>query len=276
MKKLSDDVLDSIREDAVYQNNMYDGMIIDMSATSVISAFDELLAYRKAEKSPLGYSDIHSIKKLNAGVSFLIPVNQTLDSYFSVPVFSGPVLNKAQGVSADFVVIDEIEEQKGKSLIQSQPVPDDKNILGWCSSVHAKKLQENGEPLVVTAKKFDDGDVLVYASPVLGQTPALNDVIAERQRQISVEGRTLERDDNYKNGSMAVAAACYARLGGMWNENWQVPYTAIDTPSNWPWPNEWWKPTNPRRDLVKAAALILAEIERLDRAAIAKATGESE
>lgn len=28
---------------------------------------------------------------------------------------------------------------------------------------------------------------------------------------------------------------------------------------------EWWKPTNRRRDLVKAAALILAEIERLDR-----------
>ncbi len=113
---------------------------------------------------------------------------------------------------------------------------------------------------------IDYGELVVYASPVLGQTPALTDVIAERQRQISVEGRTLERDDNYKDGSMAVAAACYARLGGMWNDSWQVPYTAIDMPCNWPWPYEWWKLTNPRRDLVKAAALILAEIERLDRA----------
>jgi hypothetical protein len=37
----------------------------------------------------------------------------------------------------------------------------------------------------------------------------------------------------------------------------------------WPWDLKWWKPTTPRRDLVKAAALIVAEIERLDRAALA-------
>lgn len=34
---------------------------------------------------------------------------------------------------------------------------------------------------------------------------------------------------------------------------------------HWPWSREWWKPKNPRRDLVKAGALIVAEIERLDR-----------
>lgn len=41
----------------------------------------------------------------------------------------------------------------------------------------------------------------------------------------------------------------------------------------WPWDESWWKPTTPRRDLVKAAALILAEIERLDRMAAAKQEG---
>jgi len=35
----------------------------------------------------------------------------------------------------------------------------------------------------------------------------------------------------------------------------------------WTWERAWWKPTTRRRDLVKAGALILAEIERLDRAA---------
>jgi hypothetical protein len=35
----------------------------------------------------------------------------------------------------------------------------------------------------------------------------------------------------------------------------------------WPWDDEWFKLTDPRRDLIKAAALIIAEIERLDRAA---------
>jgi len=36
----------------------------------------------------------------------------------------------------------------------------------------------------------------------------------------------------------------------------------------WPikWMAAWFKPTDPRRDLVKAGALCIAEIERLDRA----------
>lgn len=55
------------------------------------------------------------------------------------------------------------------------------------------------------------------------------------------------------------------------------PYngTPIETPESvgWCWDRSWWKPTTPRRDLVKAAALILAEIERIDRAAAAE-TGE--
>lgn len=38
--------------------------------------------------------------------------------------------------------------------------------------------------------------------------------------------------------------------------------------SLWPhsWASCWFKPTNRRRDLVKAAALLIAEIDRLDRA----------
>lgn len=57
---------------------------------------------------------------------------------------------------------------------------------------------------------------------------------------------------------MAVAAACYI----MADDD-----PRADVPELWPWPSEWWKPTDVRRDLVKAGALILAEIERLDRAA---------
>ena len=45
-------------------------------------------------------------------------------------------------------------------------------------------------------------------------------------------------------------------------------------PEVFPWEDAWWKPTTPRRDLVKAAALILAEIERLDRMAAEKQEGE--
>lgn len=34
----------------------------------------------------------------------------------------------------------------------------------------------------------------------------------------------------------------------------------------WPWSRAWWKPASRRRCLIKAGALILAEIERIDRA----------
>lgn len=100
--------------------------------------------------------------------------------------------------------------------------------------------------------------------------PAILDVIAERQRQQSVEGWTPEHDDLHDSGELAGAAACYAHYTNA--RGWVFPtnpgdYQSADEPNNWPWDPAWWKPTNPRRDLVKAGALILAEIERIDRAA---------
>jgi hypothetical protein len=87
-------------------------------------------------------------------------------------------------------------------------------------------------------------------------TAAARDVLAERQRQIDVEGWTPEHDDVHARGQMAQAAACYAL------------FNTLPTPEMWPWGSAWWKPTeNHRRNLVRAGALILAEIERLDRAA---------
>lgn len=91
---------------------------------------------------------------------------------------------------------------------------------------------------------------------------AARDVLAERKRQIEVEGWTPARDDVYAMGALAKAAACYAAEAGFQNTEGGIP-------SMWPWAAAWWKPTNARRDLIKAGALILAEIERLDRAAIA-------
>ncbi|SIT43762.1 hypothetical protein BN2476_350278 [Paraburkholderia piptadeniae] len=91
-------------------------------------------------------------------------------------------------------------------------------------------------------------------------TDAARDVLAERQRQVSAEGWTPEHDDEHDSEEMAIAAACYAESAGGFH------HPAAGVPSTWPWTNGWWKPTTPRRDLVKAGALILAEIERLDRA----------
>lgn len=99
-------------------------------------------------------------------------------------------------------------------------------------------------------------------------TKAAADVLAERRRQIEVEGWTPEHDDEYDAGELSDAAGCYALVASIPEE-----HRPRSVPRFWPlqWRVNWWKPTTQRRDLVKAGALILAEIERLDRAAAPEA-----
>lgn len=95
-------------------------------------------------------------------------------------------------------------------------------------------------------------------------TQAARDVLAERERQKAVEGWTPDHDDGHRHGELALAAAGYAETAGsFFYENGYSP----TVPYVWPWSPAWWKPKDQRRDLVRAGALILAEIERLDRAA---------
>ncbi len=105
------------------------------------------------------------------------------------------------------------------------------------------------------------------AASVRQQTPAVCDVIAERFRQQSVEGWTPEHDDQYGKSQLLWASSCYLL-------NTIQPFNRI--PMDWPWDSSWWKPTNSRRDLVKAGALILAEIERIDRALATQLTSARE
>lgn len=97
--------------------------------------------------------------------------------------------------------------------------------------------------------------------PIAWASDALRDVAAERRRQIDVEGWTPEHDDVVGGGVLADAATCYAMFQGTDSE---LPKGYYDL---WPWDRGWWKPKDRRSNLVRAAALLLAEIERLDRAA---------
>lgn len=96
-------------------------------------------------------------------------------------------------------------------------------------------------------------------------TGALTSIGKERQRQQQVERWTPEDDDGYVSGELALAAACYAERSLAHDNLSSAEQSRLQVPSMWPWHVLWWKPTNRRRDLVKAGALILAEIERLDR-----------
>jgi hypothetical protein len=90
-------------------------------------------------------------------------------------------------------------------------------------------------------------------------------ISAERKRQIEEEGWTPQHDDEHDNYEMSSAACCYAQMGR------GGPYsnpTAGKPPRGWPirWGDGWWKPNpDPIKNLVKAGALIAAEIDRLQR-----------
>lgn len=96
----------------------------------------------------------------------------------------------------------------------------------------------------------------------------------ERQRQISVEGFSIEHDDKHDDLSLYLAANCYyfaGELGRRILSN-EVPVDVIPVPDRWPWEHVFWKPgTTSRRNYEKAGALYMAEVERLDRLSKANA-----
>lgn len=98
-----------------------------------------------------------------------------------------------------------------------------------------------------------------------GTSIALADIREERVRQMHVEGWTPKHDDKHARGEMAAAAGCYAIVAGS-SDRSRAQFPPATPYPEWPWDRKWWKPKDRRRDLVRAAALIVAEIERLDRA----------
>ena len=94
---------------------------------------------------------------------------------------------------------------------------------------------------------------------------AIADIAAERARQINKEGWTPEHDDKHNVGELAAAASCYAM--GDCKIYLEVEGAPNQVLKIWPWDDEWWNPKDERRNLVRAGALIAAEIERLDRLA---------
>ena len=85
----------------------------------------------------------------------------------------------------------------------------------------------------------------------------IEEVTAERERQKSVEGWSEAHDDEHRDSEIADAAACYAHGSSM----------LFDRHGKSVWPDGWkFKDKTDRRNLIRAAALLVAEIERLDRA----------
>lgn len=82
-------------------------------------------------------------------------------------------------------------------------------------------------------------------------------IVTERMRQVTEERWDWSHDDEHVSGELALAAVCYAMPTDL----------RQSVMTNWPWDEAWWKPTpeDRIRELVKAGALIAAEIDRLQR-----------
>ena len=115
---------------------------------------------------------------------------------------------------------------------------------------------------------------------------AVTELAGERAQQITEEGFAPEWDDRQdRPADLALAAAAYAAFSAMENEDTRehhrqslwgfVPGFSGIIGQLWPWPAQWFKPGDRRRELVKAGALILAQLERLYREAEREADREA-
>jgi len=104
----------------------------------------------------------------------------------------------------------------------------------------------------------------------IGYTVSVGMIAAERRRQVEGESWTSLHDDGHVRGELALAAACYAveasGLGSrtLTTQGLEVSLDVLGL--YWPFERGWWKSGTPIRNLVKAGALIAAEIDRRLRA----------
>lgn len=94
-------------------------------------------------------------------------------------------------------------------------------------------------------------------------------IAAERQRQIEQEGWTPEHDREHVGHPLSIygfpplvaAAFTYISAGA----HPRPTAAGLEPPATWPWETQFWKPTpdDRVRELVKAGALIAAEIDRI-------------
>lgn len=121
-------------------------------------------------------------------------------------------------------------------MIAAKPVPDYlQPDAKWVAEEVGRHLSKHGGPMKTGAELISE----------------------ERQRQISEEGWTAEHDDEHSASELARAATVYACPPRF--------RTVIQSSRMWPWDWETYKPGNRISELVKAGALIAAEIDRLQR-----------
>lgn len=117
----------------------------------------------------------------------------------------------------------------------------------------------------MTAVTLSDNDMSVRlpAPATIEMALAAMDVMRERLRQITDKGHTITDDDLCTQGELGSCAIAFIQAANAH----EFGLSEDDLQVFWPWEDPPFEPDEDRiRNLVKAAALILAELERLARA----------
>lgn len=105
---------------------------------------------------------------------------------------------------------------------------------------------------------------------------AVRDIEMERDYQIKQKDCQTTRDDTYTDNQLIRAACSYA-LHATNEAQGGCEQTHATIMGVWPWPEGSFSKCDKRSSLVKAAALLVAEIERIDRAnQLEKASDDAE
>lgn len=155
-------------------------------------------------------------------------------------------LDCAGGIKAIMALIGELEDVRRELAGNKLALDEFVSKTEW--------VQKESRPATLGMHRADVMTNEIAELRAILNAPSLRDVLAERHRQIEAEGFKPEHDDAHDGQDLAEAAACYCVAA-----KWGMPAAV------WPWDQSWWKPGTHRRNLIKAGALILAEIERLDR-----------
>lgn len=132
-------------------------------------------------------------------------------------------------------------------------------------AAHVARLRDllnEGKSLLITPLSLNGSALRAVETPPDHRgmpTRAASDVLAERRRQIEAEGWTPEHDDEHTRGELVQAAADLCLDG----TDFRVADPDGDRMIGWGLTER--HRDDRRRQLVIAGALILAEIERLDR-----------
>jgi hypothetical protein len=150
-----------------------------------------------------------------------------------------------------------------RTLSITSELPDDAEVVQVAEVLGAHP--EAPGVLVVSfhSPSAPEGEDVREVTPLVHQADRLTFgallIAEERQRQIDHEGYDAPHDDEHDDGELLEAARCYL---APWPDS-----EPGDPPEEWPWRVHHWNPGPDRkRDLVKAGALIAAELDRLHRA----------